>query len=66
MRINPEPPPGLGRTQGWWFWVDTTLTNCSTMFILSGGLHLRLDYMPIVELIAQKLAHSPHDHLCET
>ena len=20
-----EPPPGLGRTQGWWFWADSVL-----------------------------------------
>lgn len=35
--------------------VITTLANCSTMFILSGGLHPRLYYMPIVKPIAQKI-----------
>ena len=36
--------------------VITTLANRSTMFILSDGLHPRLNYMPIVKLIAQKIS----------
>ena len=34
--------------------VITTLANCSTMFILSDGLHPKLNYTPEVKLIAQK------------
>ena len=40
----------------------TTLANCSTMFILSDGLHPRLDYKPMVKLIAQKIGSQPSCH----
>ena len=35
--------------------VITTLANCSTIFIISDGLHPRLYHKPIVKLIAQKI-----------
>ena len=46
--ISPTLPPGLGRTQGWWFWVDTPK---STLIVLTTFLAYSLIVFTFLDAI---------------